>query len=250
MTQQNRAMVIGAQGGIGKALVARLLQDETYHEVHAVSRKGQHGCSDSLSNPKLVCHSVDSTDEQAVSDFVHGQQQLGGFVLLVCCIGILHGGEQEKPLKPEKSLRDISAEQLKTYFEINTLAPANWIKHLPVLMQKTTPAHAVFFSARVGSIEDNYLGGWFGYRASKAALNMLVKTAQIELRRKLPKLSLVSYHPGTVDTDLSKPFQKGVESAKLFRPEFTVEQLLGFLPDLSPRETAYYIDWQGKSIPW
>jgi NAD(P)-dependent dehydrogenase (short-subunit alcohol dehydrogenase family) len=139
---------------------------------------------------------------------------------------------------------------IRQYFDVNTLAPLNWIKQLPVLMHKSKPAHAVFFSARVGSIEDNHLGGWYGYRASKAALNMLLKTAQIELQRRLPDLSLVSYHPGTVDSPLSAPYQKGVPEGKLFSPEFTVSQLMRHLPALVAGDAPHFIDWKGETIPW
>jgi NAD(P)-dependent dehydrogenase (short-subunit alcohol dehydrogenase family) len=108
----------------------------------------------------------------------------------------------------------------------------------------------VFFSARVGSINDNLLGGWYGYRASKAALNMLLKSAQVECQRRAKNISLVSYHPGTVDTELSRPFQANVPKDKLFSSEFTVSQLLQFVTNLLAEDGPHYIDWQGKTIPW
>ena len=108
----------------------------------------------------------------------------------------------------------------------------------------------MFFSARVGSINDNKLGGWYGYRASKAALNMMLKCAQIECQRRAKNISLISYHPGTVETELSKPFQSKVPTGKLFSAHFTVTQLLNIIPSLSAENGPHYIDWQGNTIPW
>jgi len=239
-----RALVIGSQGGIGRAILSYLLNDQSFHEVHSVSRSSQ-----SPDHARCLHYVVDSLDEQAVADISKQFEVLGRFSLIICCIGQLHG-EGLSACAPEKRLESIQSDNLKRYFEVNTLAPLNWIKQLPKLMLKTEPTHAVFFSARVGSITDNQLGGWYGYRATKAALNMLLKTAQIELQRRLPKLSLVSYHPGTVDTALSDPFQQNVAQGKLFSPEFTVQQLMAHLPDLQAASAPHFIDWQGKRIPW
>jgi NAD(P)-dependent dehydrogenase (short-subunit alcohol dehydrogenase family) len=239
-----RALVIGSQGGIGRAILNYLLNDQSFHEVHSVSRSTQ-----SPDHPRCCHYVVESLDEQAVDATCKQLELTGRFSLVICCIGQLHG-EGLSAGAPEKRLESIQSENLKRYFEVNTLAPLNWIKQLPKLMLKTEPTHAVFFSARVGSIEDNQLGGWYGYRASKAALNMLLKTAQIELQRRLPQLSLVSYHPGTVDTDLSVPFQQNVAEKKLFSPAFTVQQLMAHLPDLQAASAPHFIDWQGQRIPW
>ena len=108
----------------------------------------------------------------------------------------------------------------------------------------------MFFSARVGSISDNSLGGWYGYRASKSALNMLIKCAQIECQRRAKNITLISYHPGTVETELSKPFQSKVPTGKLFSTDFTATQLLQIIPNLTPENGPHYIDWQGNVIPW
>ena len=239
--QAKKALVIGSSGAIAQAVVNYLLNDELYTEVHTVSRSEY-----AMRHVKHQHFVVNSVDEQAVESLVKQLQASGRYSLLVCCIGRLHGSE----LSPEKRLESIHLDKMHEYFEVNTLAPLNWLKQLAHLMDKAAPAWAVFFSARVGSIEDNHLGGWYGYRASKAALNMLLKTAQIELHRRLPKLSLVSYHPGTVDSPLSEPFQQNVPEGKLFSPAFTVEQLMTHLPGLEPGNVPHYIDWQGKTIPW
>lgn len=239
--ESKKALVIGSNGAIGQAVLNYLLSASDFQEVHTVSRRE---CA--ITDRRHFHHVLNSVDQQAVEATTKQLEEYGRFSLLVCCIGQLHGGT----LNPEKRLESIHIDNLRHYFEVNTLAPLNWLKQLPRLMSKSTPAHAVFFSARVGSIEDNHLGGWYGYRASKAALNMSLKTAQIELHRRLPKLSLVSYHPGTVDSPLSAPFQQNVPEGKLFTPKFTVEQLMTHLPQLDPRSVPHFIDWKGETIPW
>ena len=117
-------------------------------------------------------------------------------------------------------------------------------------MVKASQSKIILLSARVGSITDNKLGGWYGYRASKSALNMLVKTAQVEFSRRIKKCTLVLYHPGTVDTKLSKPFQGNVPPGKLFSPEFTAMQMLQCVESLQSEQAPHYIDWKGDNIPW
>lgn len=241
-----RALVIGSGGGIASELLSRLLEDEAYDEVHSVSR------TESLINhPKQYHHVLESSDGEAVSELCqHLKNDYGEFVLIICCIGQLHGGDQDKSFRPEKRLESLSSQTMLKYFEVNTIAPMNWLKHSVKLVVQHAPSHVVFFTARVASIEDNHLGGWYGYRSSKAALNMLIKTAQVEFARRAADAVLVSYHPGTVDTALSQPFQKNVPAEKLFSPEFTVTQLLSILPNLTPDNAPHYIDWQGNKIPW
>lgn len=118
------------------------------------------------------------------------------------------------------------------------------------LLKGAHPAHLVFLSARVGSIADNHLGGWYGYRASKAALNMMLKSAHIEYNRRAKNICLVSYHPGTVATQLSESFRANVPEGKLFSPEFAIAKLLIHTQALTSENGPHYIDWQGKTIPW
>ena len=247
MVTLNNALVIGASGGIGESVVQHLAESGQYSQVFAVSR----------SLPKTPLNGVkyqiiESQNEQSIA---HLCQTLAKpneqFSLVVCCIGALHGLlENGQKILPEKRLEDINAAQLQYYFHINTVLPALWLKHLEPLVKGPMLANVVFLSARVGSISDNGLGGWYGYRASKAALNMLLKTAQIELQRRAKNVCLVSYHPGTVDTKLSQPFQANVKPEKLFTAAFTAKQLLSLLPNFNPNHSPYYIDWAGKTIPW
>jgi NAD(P)-dependent dehydrogenase (short-subunit alcohol dehydrogenase family) len=170
---------------------------------------------------------------------------------VVCCIGALHAtGADNQQIMPEKRLEDIQKDQLSFYFTTNAILPAIWLKYVEPLLKGSEPAKLVFFSARVGSISDNNLGGWYGYRASKSALNMLIKCAQIECQRRAKNICLISYHPGTVETPLSKPFQSKVPTGKLFTTDFTVTQLLTIIPSLTPENGPHYIDWQGSVIPW
>ena len=187
-----------------------------------------------------------------VAQYCQQLKQVGGqFSLVVCCIGALHAtGADDQKIMPEKRLEDIQIDQLSFYFNTNTILPAIWLKHVEPLLKGSEPSKLVFFSARVGSISDNNLGGWYGYRASKSALNMVIKCAQIECQRRAKNISIISYHPGTVETELSKPFQSKVPTGKLFTTDFTVTQLLNIIPNLTPENGPHYIDWQGSVIPW
>jgi NAD(P)-dependent dehydrogenase (short-subunit alcohol dehydrogenase family) len=247
LMSEGNALVIGASGGIGQTLVKQLYESGKYEHVYAVSR----------SLPKspiegVHYYSLDSENEILVAEYCLQLKHAGGqFSLVVCCIGALHAtGANNQQISPEKRLEDIQKEQLSFYFTTNTILPAIWLRNVEQLLKGSKPSKLVFFSARVGSISENRLGGWYGYRASKSALNMLIKCAQIECQRRAKNISLISYHPGTVETELSKPFQSKVPKGKLFTTEFTVTQLLKIIPDLSAENGPHYIDWQGSVIPW
>ncbi|XOV79642.1 MAG: SDR family NAD(P)-dependent oxidoreductase [Aestuariibacter sp.] len=236
------ALVIGANGGIAQAIILQLLESDEFAIVYGVSRN-----TSGIKHKKyrhLICAQTQEGDiASAIADIPANSLDLA-----VCCIGTLQS--EKRLIEPEKKLEDLQQDQLVRYFTINSVLPALWLRALESRMLKSAPSHLVFLSARVGSTGDNRLGGWYGYRASKAALNSLVKTAQVEYRRRKPKCTLVLYHPGTVDTNLSKPFQKNVPKEKLFTAAFTAEQLLNHLPNLENDNAPHYIDWQGKRIPW
>ena len=244
---KGNALVIGASGGIGKALVKKLHESGEYQYVFAVSRS-----LPAAPIEGVQYHTLDSENENLVAQYCQQLKQAGGqFSLVVCCIGALHAiGADNQKIMPEKRLEDIQKDQLSFYFTTNAILPAIWLKHVEPLLKGTEPSKLVFFSARVGSISDNNLGGWYGYRASKSALNMMIKCAQIECQRRAKNVCLISYHPGTVETELSKPFQSKVPKNKLFTTDFTVTQLLNIIPNLNVENGPHYIDWQGKSIPW
>ncbi|AZG72200.1 SDR family NAD(P)-dependent oxidoreductase [Shewanella livingstonensis] len=168
-----------------------------------------------------------------------------------------HTHTQQPSLMPEKRIEDIDAHSLEQLFYANSIVPMLWLSALTPLLSQ--PRHKVsgeqkcvisILSARVGSISDNRLGGWYGYRASKAALNMLIKTTAVEYARRLKRVKLIAFHPGTTDTPLSKPFQANVPAGKLFTPEFVASQLYNIMENSEPDGEASYLDWQGKEISW
>jgi NAD(P)-dependent dehydrogenase (short-subunit alcohol dehydrogenase family) len=166
--------------------------------------------------------------------------------LVINCIGILHEGA----LQPEKSLRQLNAEQLLRYFQVNSIGSALVAKHIQPFFKRSDRAIFATLSAKVGSIGDNHLGGWYGYRASKAALNMLMRTTAIEYKRTCPRAIVVTLHPGTTDTQLSRPFQRSVPPEKLFGCDRTVRQLLGVLDQLQESDSGEFFSWDGSRLPW
>jgi NAD(P)-dependent dehydrogenase (short-subunit alcohol dehydrogenase family) len=160
--------------------------------------------------------------------------------------GLLHDGE----LQPEKSLSSINMESMLESFRINTVGPVLLAKHFLPLMRRDARTLFAALSARVGSISDNRLGGWASYRASKAALNMLLRTAAIEHKRRRPESIIAALHPGTVDTPLSSPFQRRVPEGRLFTPTYSVERLLEVLNSLEPPDSGGFFAWDGQPIPF
>ena len=174
------------------------------------------------------------------------QAYKGQIRYVIICNGILHNPQ----LMPEKRLEQLDSANLETVFRANTLVPMLWLKGLLPILNSPQPCTVAVLSARVGSIGDNRLGGWYSYRASKSALNMLLKTAAIELSRRARQIKLIAFHPGTTDTHLSRPFQANVPDGKLFRPEFVARQLMAILSRAEADGELAYLDWQGKPIPW
>jgi NAD(P)-dependent dehydrogenase (short-subunit alcohol dehydrogenase family) len=244
---KQRILLIGGSGGIAEALASQLLQPTSENEVHIVSRSQPPETTTSAPTCCVpVWYKINSLDETQVKSLVEQWKNADiRFDRVISTVGILHG----EGIKPEKRLEDIDIQSMQQVFHVNTLANAQWLKYAPQIVNRTRSAWVVL-SARVGSISDNRLGGWYAYRASKAALNMLIKTASVEFKRRLPNTVLVAYHPGTVDTQLSKPFQANVKPGKLFTAQFTAEQLLSLLENLSVDQNPHYLDWQGKTIPW
>ena len=151
---------------------------------------------------------------------------------------------------PERKVSDLSEETFGAIMSINALLPMRLLGAFWSLIRKSEAPRVAVLSARVGSLEDNELGGWYSYRASKAALNMMMKCAAIEVRRLNKGAKLVAYHPGTVDSSLSKPFQRSVPKGKLFTPEFSAAQLIEILDRVESDGELAYIDWAGETIPW
>lgn len=247
----NNFLVIGASQGIGLGFVKKFLQDASVSKVYATYRTLENAealiaLRKEHSN-RLVCLQVDVTNESQIAEKVKEiQAEIERLHCVVYCVGILHEGT----LQPEKSLRQIDSEQLLHYFQVNSIGAILFAKHLLPLLSHEERSIFAAISAKIGSIGDNYLGGWYGYRASKAALNMFMRTTAIEYKRKSPHTIVVTLHPGTTDTQLSKPFQKNVLPEKLFSVKRTVNQLLEVMKGLTEGDSGQFFSWDGSRLPW
>lgn len=245
------ALVVGASQGIGLGFVRALLQKDNFQRIFATYRS-QSTAADLLAlqeqfGDRLQCLQIDITDEsQIVAGINQIQESAQQIHLAIYCVGVLHEGN----LNPEKSLRQIKPENLIYSFQVNSIGAVLLAKHLMPLFKKSECSIFASISAKVGSIGDNRLGGWYGYRASKAALNMFLKTTAIEYSRRCPKTIVVALHPGTTDTRLSQPFQKNVPPGKLFPVEHTVDLLSKVIANLEMKDSGEFFAWDGSKLPW
>lgn len=233
------AIVFGSSGGIGSALVDQVQAAGNYARVFAISRSG-------VEHSGAISHQTDFTDETQLAALATEIASAGSVTLCLVAIGLLSDGQE---LQPEKTYRSLNLNALERVFTANTFAPALIAKHILPLMPKTERSVFAALSARVGSISDNRLGGWHAYRASKAALNMLIRNFAIEQARRAPGSICVGLHPGTVDTELSKAFQGGVPGDKLFTPQQAAGLLLGVVDGLTPADSGKCFDWAGTEVP-
>ncbi len=244
--QQNIA-IFGASGAIGSAFVNQLANKKNNTKIFAFSRSIKQ-----FQFENVASHSFDITDEQSIETAISIASDVDPLDLVLITTGLLHQNSSEKnkqkSLGPEKALSDLSSEKFKQLFEINTIGPALIAKYALPQMRKNNTSIFAALSARVSSISDNHLGGWYAYRSSKAALNMIIKTASIEMKRRNEKAILVGLHPGTVDSDLSKPFQRNTPKEKLFTPDHSVTKMLQVLDKLNPEDTGKLFAWDGQEI--
>ncbi|WP_279500828.1 SDR family NAD(P)-dependent oxidoreductase [Aeromonas veronii] len=234
-------VVIGASGGIGAALVTHWLAAGV-GPVIAISRQPAPA---GASSPALHWLCCDYSDEQMATAVARIAELAPRPHRVVICNGILHQGE----IQPEKRLEAINLDAMTRLYQTNALLPLRWISQLLPLFGRA-PCTLAVLSARVGSIGDNRAGGWYGYRASKAALNMLLKCAAIELARRAPGVKLLAFHPGTVDTQLSRPFHANVPAGNVQSPELVADHLINLMNRLQPDGELSFLDWQGKPIEW
>jgi NAD(P)-dependent dehydrogenase (short-subunit alcohol dehydrogenase family) len=235
-----RAVIIGSTGGIGAALVSALANQRDVEIVHALSRSGAAG-----SHPKIQAGQIDILDEDSIAKAAAAIKAAGVPDLVIVATGLLSDGS----LQPEKSYRHQDMASFNRIFEINTFGPGLVAKHFLPIMPRQGRAVFAALSARVGSISDNRLGGWHAYRASKAALNMLIRNYAIEQSRRNEDFIAVGLHPGTVDTGLSEPFQGNVPDKKLFTPAQSAGYLLNVIGHLTPGDSGKAFDWAGEEIP-
>jgi len=242
--EKTNALVLGASGGLAQALIAGFLADQNIETVIAVSSKP---APDSVQAESGLLWIQTEYAEPAMAEVVEQLKDYSGSISRVCiCHGLLHTDS----LWPEKRLEDIKPEALHEIFQANAVVPALWLKLLHRVLKAKQPTIVAALSARVGSISDNRLGGWYAYRSSKSALNMLLKNIAIEYARRVKNVKLISFHPGTTDTDLSKPFQAAVPEGKLFTPEFVAERLIGIMDSAVVDGQLSYLDWDNKTIPY
>jgi NAD(P)-dependent dehydrogenase (short-subunit alcohol dehydrogenase family) len=248
---QGNVLIVGASQGIGLGFVRKLLQDGRSTKIYATYRRKV--SADELLTlkseypEKICCLEVDVTDEGQISQAAACiGEEVGKLHLVVNCAGILHEGN----IQPEKSLKHIDPEHLLRYFQVNSVSSLLLAKHLLPLFRHGEKSILAAISAKVGSIGDNQLGGWYGYRASKAALNMFMRNVAIEYRRTSPLTIVTMLHPGTTDTRLSQPFQKNVSAEKLFSIERTVTQLLEVIENLDEGDSGQFFSWDGSCLPW
>jgi len=226
------AVVIGASGGIGGAVADALAEEEAFAIVHRFAR--------SFSGSGHI----DMTDEATIAAAAALVGKGPAPSLVFVATGTLHDGTHG----PEKALKELDPVWLARVFAINAIGPALVAKHFLPLMPKTGRTVFAALSARVGSIADNRLGGWYGYRASKAGLNQLIRTIAIEERRRNSSAIVVALHPGTVDTALSRPFQGNVAPGHLFNPARAAVQLLDVLDGLRPPDSGKLFAWDGAEV--
>jgi NAD(P)-dependent dehydrogenase (short-subunit alcohol dehydrogenase family) len=249
--KNNVALIQGAGQGIGLALATYLLEHRADCVVVATCREPDKSAGlqklRQKYNSRIITQQLDVLDEKSISLAANKLSSLVNHItLLVNSSGVLHGGS----LYPEKKLADITTENLALSYAVNAIGPVLVLKHFRPLMKREIKTIIVNMSARVASIEDNSLGGWYSYRASKAGLNQITKTVAIELARQLPKSICIAFHPGSVDTRLSKPFQKAIPKDQLFDTHFAADQMLSVIENLETRDSGSFFAWDGSKIPW
>ena len=235
------ALIIGANSAIAQAITERYIQQTDCERVFTVSR---HPAS---FTGRKVTQLLTDYSEHSIAEICSTLLPFAKTITrLIICNGTLH----DNYFMPEKKVADINAAQLAKTYHINTIIPMLWLSHLAPILEQGQIVKIAVFSARVGSISDNRMGGWYSYRASKAALNMLIQCSSIEYARRAPNVKLIAFHPGTTDTPLSKPFQRAVAKNKLFTPAFVAKKLLSILDQSEVNQKAAYLDWNNDPITW
>jgi NAD(P)-dependent dehydrogenase (short-subunit alcohol dehydrogenase family) len=233
------AVVIGGSGGIGRAFTEYLLSHHRDVFIHATYHKNKPTLADS----SCEWHRVDVTEEAQIEKFC---TQLGEVDLCINAAGLLH----DEAHMPEKSVKQFESDYFMKSMRINAVPSLILARYMVPHFQHKRPAVFATVSARVGSIEENYLGGWYSYRASKAALNMALKTLSIEWKRSLPNVAVAALHPGTTDTALSEPFHKNIKPEQLFPASKSVDYMMQVINALSPDCSGKFWSFDGEELPW
>lgn len=246
------ALVMGASAGIGLALARRLAAMPDVASLTLCARRIRASADiaalvAAASPAALHLHDADITDEESLNRLsAEVRQRTPSLHLVINTVGLLH----DDALAPEKTLSQLTMHGMLRSFAVNACGPVLLAKALMPLLRQSDPAIFASLSARVGSIGDNRLGGWYSYRAAKAAQNQMLRTLSVELRRINANSIVLALHPGTTDTGLSKPFQGNVPEGKLFTPDFAAERLLEVITARSPADSGGFFAWDGQPIPW
>ena len=236
---QLKVIVVGARGGLGEAVVQLLLEQFNVVKVWATSR--QHL---SFEDVRVQSIQMNLQDEASIASAAEEIRNDDVPNLLINCAGILH----TESFGPEKTWRHLNFAVMQEVFQINAFAPVMLGKYFLPLFSRKDEGLFLSCSARVGSISDNQLGGWYSYRASKSAHNMFMKTLSLEARNRLAKCCIISYHPGTIDTELSKPFTRNYDPQKLFTPQAGAEYLWKVIQQVQVPDSGQFIAWDGQRI--
>ncbi|MEL6062168.1 MULTISPECIES: SDR family NAD(P)-dependent oxidoreductase [unclassified Methylobacterium] len=239
LSPSTSAVVIGASGGIGQALVSRLVASEAYAPIFALARSQPSGLQG------VRTQAIDLGDEASIAAAAARVGEAGPVGLVIVATGILH----QDGVSPEKTVKALDPAAMAAVFSINTIGPALIAKHFVPLLARTGRCVFAALSARVGSIEDNRLGGWYAYRASKAALNQILKTLAIEVARSRPEAIVVGLHPGTVASNLSRPFRPDPNAEGVLQPDESAGHLLRVLGTLDVQDTGGVFAWDGTRVP-
>lgn len=252
--KERTALVIGASRGIGLAIAERLLDDSAWGRVCATHRGPEAG--DGLGRlarehpERLLVHGHCDVTDDAALEALAGRLRADAIELdlVMHCAGILH--EADTRLRPEKALAQVDRQALARIFDVNAFSPLLLARAVFDRIPRHRRTHFAALSAMVGSIGDNRLGGWYGYRASKAALNQFLRTLANEARRTRPELCVTAIHPGTTDTALSRPFQGNVADDRLYTPQQSAARILAVVLAGEPADSGRFMNWDGKPIPW
>jgi len=234
------AVVIGASGAIGRALVQQIVASGLYGPIFAFAR------SEMSASAAVRAGHIDVTDERSIAGAAALVAEQGPVGLVIVATGILHG----PGISPEKSMAALDPAVMSAVFAVNAIGPALVAKHFLLLMPRRGRSVFAALSARVGSIEDNRLGGWYAYRASKAALNQVIRTLAIEATRTRPDAVVVGLHPGTVASGLSGPFRSADGKPAPFTPEESAAHLMRVVKTLSPDDSGLVFAWDARPIPF
>lgn len=248
MSAGTAALVVGAGRGIGLAITRALLAESSLQSLCATYREADAARQLlELADPRLHCLRADVTEPDSLDELAAGIRAQGlNPELVIVASGILH----EPGLTPEKALRQCDPAALQRLFAVNSIGPLMVARAIIPLMPRRQPTHFAALSAMVGSIGDNRLGGWYGYRASKAALNQFLRTLAVECRRTHPGLCVTAIHPGTTDTELSRPFQGNVRPGNLYTAEQSAARILRVIREGTPEQSGRFVNWNGEPIPY